>query len=139
MTRESKGGLQVLKIKAVVFCAATAIVAVSFPALANTIFLKCPSANNTDAETLTVDLTKKTVNNYAARINATSIHWEHNLVCGAECTPSNPGTAVQIYDLDRTTGSLSIHDEWRYLSGVNESNSIHNFTCAVGNAPATKF
>lgn len=128
-----------LKIKAIVICAATAVVAVSYPAVANTIFLKCPSASNTDAETLTVDLTNRTVNNYPATINATSIHWEHNVVCGAECPPSNPGTAVEIYDLNRTTGNLGIHVEWHYLSGVTESNSIHNFACNVGNAPATKF
>lgn len=128
-----------LKIKVVVFCATIAIVAASFPAFANTIFLKCPSASNTDAETLTVDLTNRSVNNYPARINATSMHWEHSLVCGTECPPSNPGTAVQIYDLNRTSGNLSIHDEWHYLSGVTESNSIHNFACTVGNAPATKF
>jgi hypothetical protein len=107
-----------------------------WPAVANTIYLKCPGAPYGDV--LTIDLTNNTVDSHAATINATAISWRHNERC-ATCTASNPGTAIQIYDLDRTTGILKIYDEFSYQNGTREKTGPFTYTCTVTRAPATKF
>jgi hypothetical protein len=108
----------------------------SWPAAANTIYLKCPRAPYGDV--LTVDLSNNTVDGHSAMINATAISWRHNERC-ASCTASHPGTAIQIYDLDRTTGILKIYDEFNYADGTHEKTGPFTYTCTVTSAPATKF
>jgi len=108
----------------------------SWPAVANTIFLTCLGAPYGDV--LTVDLTNNTVDGHSAMINATAISWRHNERC-ASCTASNPETAIQIYDLDRTTGVLKIYDEFNYQNGTHEKTGPFTYKCTAGPKPATKF
>ncbi|HEY5069202.1 MAG TPA: hypothetical protein VII37_05430 [Candidatus Acidoferrum sp.] len=128
-----------IKIKAIAFGVLAGTLMSSWPARANTIFLQCPGAPSDYADTLTVDLTNNTVNNHSAKkINKTAIDWQHDVKCG-DCTSSNPGTATQIYHLDRTTGNLAIHDEFHMQDGTGGRNGPFTYHCAVGHAPATKF
>jgi hypothetical protein len=111
------------------------------PALANTIYLVCPEAPYGD---LTIDLTNSTVSmqvggsTYPARINVTSIHWEHPERC-ADCTSSDPGTVTQTYDLDRATGILRVNDIFLMRNGPNRHGGPFTYPCTVGRAPTTKF
>jgi hypothetical protein len=123
-------------IVAMSFCLLMSALTASRPAAANTIFLNCPGAPYGDV--VTVDLTNNTVDRYPATINATTIHWQHDERC-ANCTPSNPGTVIQVYYLDRTTGMLKVYDEFNYQDGTHQKTGPFTYTCTVGRAPATKF
>jgi hypothetical protein len=125
-----------IKIKAAAFCVLVGASTASWSAAAKTIFLNCPGAPYGDV--LTVDLTNSTVDGHAATINATTFHWKHNERC-ASCTASHPGTAMQVYYLDRTTGILKIYDYFNYEDGTQEKTGPFTYTCTVGQAPATKF
>jgi hypothetical protein len=123
-------------ILATAFGVLGAALTTSWPAVANTIYLKCPGAPYGDV--LTVDLTNNTVDQHPATINVTAISWRHNERC-ASCTASNPGTAIQVYYLDRTTGILKVYDEFNYQDGTHEKTGPFTYTCTVSRAPATKF
>jgi hypothetical protein len=125
-----------IKVKVIAICLLAMTLAASWPARANTIFLNCPGAPYGD--TLSVDLTKNTVDNYPAIINATTIHWQHSVPC-ADCTASNPGTVTQVYYIDRTTGILKIYDEFNYQDGTHQRTGPFTHPCTVTHAPATKF
>ena len=138
MTKPTFGGE--MRNPVVTLAAASSVLAAaltaSWSAAANTIYLKCPRAPYGDV--LTVDLTNNTVDGHSATINATAISWRHNERC-ATCTPSNPGTVIQIYDLDRTTGTLKVYDEFSYADGRREKTGPFTYTCTVTRAPVTKF
>ena len=116
------------------------LMASSQGASAGTIFLACPSAVNTDAATLTVDVTNNTVNNYSAKIDTTSIDWEHNVPC-EDCTGPFAVTKPvrQTYHLDRTTGTLTVVDKFSRVDGNDAINGPFTYACTVSSAPSTKF
>ena len=113
-------------------CALTA----SSKAQAETIFLICPNAPYGDV--VSVDLTKRTVNDYPATINATGIMWRHPERC-ANCTPDNPAEVIQSYYIDRTTGILKVYDHFSYRDGTQNRSGPFTHTCKLGKAPRTKF
>lgn len=95
--------------------AASALLLLSFQvAQADTIFLKCGNM-----DTLTVDLTNKTVDNVPASITPLSIDWS-----------DTTGAFVLHLHIDRTAGTLTMeHHGHAYAAG----------TCAPVSQPPTKF
>jgi len=109
-------------IKSAVFCVLATTLTASWQARAETIFLKCSSL-----DVLAVDLTNRTVNNYAASITPVAIDWHQ--------TNENADVIIHI---DRTAGTLSVSGTYFTANGnIPIPPSIES--CALIRAPATKF
>jgi hypothetical protein len=101
-------------------------------ARAETIFLTCPGLYPTS--TITVDLTNNTVNNYAAKIDATSIDWREGPV------PANEGmTMTRVRHIDRTAGTVTGYTSFDKEGNVHGSGATSTVACTAGSAPPTKF
>ncbi len=130
------------KIKAIVFCVLAAASLASWPARAETIFLKCDQGADWGDKrfiTLTIDLTNNTANNLPATINATAIDWQEQtrpLTLSSGVTVS-----ATIYNhVDRITGSYTESVVFHVSSGEHGADPPpRTYPCTVGSAPPTKF
>jgi len=116
------------KITTSAFCIFAAMLAVSSPARADTLYLTCGNGG-----TFTVDLTNNTVNNIRANINGTSIDWDTNV------GSNTPGlTAVVHHHIDRAAGTASFTATYNNNGQISTGYSGPD-ACTAGAAPATKF
>jgi hypothetical protein len=121
-----------LKFKVIAFCVLVTSLAASGAARAETIFLICPGLYPTS--TITVDLANNTVNNYPAKIDATSIDWREGPV------PANEGTAMtRVRHIDRTAGTVTGYTSFDKEGNIQGSGATSTVACTVGSAPPTKF
>jgi hypothetical protein len=124
--------MSVLKFSTRAPLVALALLAASaHPASAETLFLKCNMDSAPDVHaTLTIDLTKGTVNNQPATINETAIDWQ---------TPLTGAVTATEYDhLDRTTGTMTEKITYHLAKGDRTSDPS-TYTCTKTSAPAKKF
>ena len=103
-----------IKIKAISFCVLATALTASWPAQADTIFLKCGTFN-----IFTVDLTNKTVQNIPASITPLSIDWQNT-----------GGEFVVHFHIDRAAGTLTVE---------HHGQNFPPDTCAIVSQPPTKF
>lgn len=121
-----------IKFKVIAFCVLVTSLAASGAARAETIFLTCTGLYPTS--TITVDLTNNTVNNYPAKIDATSIDWREGPV------PANEGmTMTRVRHIDRTAGTVTGYTSFDKEGNSQGASATLTVACSADSAPPTKF
>jgi hypothetical protein len=110
-----------IKIKTIALCVLATALTASWSARAETIFLKCGNM-----DTITVDLTKNTVNNQPANITPIAIDWDY----------VNKYGDVH-YHIDRTAGTLRYSGTY-YTQNGDTAIPQSTDPCTFG-SPPTKF